>query len=141
MGTDGVFMAPEPIAAIRADIASSYGKQYVPGTPRLYQNKQKNAQEAHEAVRPADPTKRPRDVAKFLEPDQAKLYELIWLRAMASQMESAELERTIVDIAAKVGARTLDLRATGSVVKFDGFLALYQESRDEDQEDEDARRL
>jgi DNA topoisomerase-1 len=141
MRTDGVFMAPEAIAAIRADIASNYGKQYVPTTPRLYQNKQKNAQEAHEAVRPADPTKRPRDVSKFLEPDQAKLYELIWLRAMASQMESAEMERTTVDIIAKVGARALELRANGTVIKFDGFLALYQEGHDDDDEDEESKRL
>jgi DNA topoisomerase-1 len=141
MRTDGVFMAPEAIAAIRADIASNYGKQYVPNTPRLYQNKQKNAQEAHEAVRPADPTKRPRDVSKFLEPDQAKLYELIWLRAMASQMESAEMERTTVDIIAKVGARALELRANGTVIKFDGFLALYQEGHDDEDEDEESKRL
>jgi DNA topoisomerase-1 len=141
MRTDGVFMAPEAITAIRADIASSYGKQYVPSTPRLYQNKQKNAQEAHEAVRPADPTKRPRDVAKFLEPDQAKLYELIWLRAMASQMESAEMERTTVDITAKVGARMLELRANGTVIKFDGFLTLYQEGQDDEAEDDESKRL
>ena len=95
-------------------IASNYGKEYVPDAPRLYQNKPKNAQEAHEAVRPTDATRRPRDVAKFLDADQAKLYELIWQRAIASQMESAELERTTVDIAAKVGGRTLDLRATGT---------------------------
>src|SRR5882757_7793182 len=141
MRTDGVFMAPEAITAIRADIASSYGKQYVPAAPRLYQNKQKNAQEAHEAVRPSDPTKRPRDVKKFLEPDQAKLYELIWLRAMASQMESAEMERTTVDITAKVGARVLELRANGTVIKFDGFLTLYQEGEDDAQEDDESRRL
>jgi DNA topoisomerase-1 len=141
MRTDGVFMAQEAIAAIRADIASSYGKQYVPDAPRNYQNKQKNAQEAHEAVRPSDPTKRPRDVAKFLEPDQAKLYELIWLRAMASQMESAEMERTTVDIAAKVGARALELRANGTVIKFDGFLTLYQEGQDDEAEDDESKRL
>ena len=74
-------------------------------------------------------------------PDQAKLYELIWLRTVASQMESAELERTTVDITAKVAARLLELRATGTVVKFDGFLALYQEGHDEDADDEEARRL
>ena len=89
---------------MRSAIAEQYGKQYVPDAPRAYQTKQKNAQEAHEAVRPTDVTRRPRDVAKFLESDQARLYELIWRRAMASQMESAELERTTVDIAAKVGA-------------------------------------
>src|SRR5262249_36362984 len=94
-----------------------------------------------EAIRPTDLSRRPRDVARYLEPDQARLYELIWLRAMASQMESAELERTTVDIVARAGARTIDLRATGQVVKFDGFLALYQESRDEEAEDEESRRL
>ncbi len=141
MRTDGVFMAPEAITAIRADIASNYGRQYVPDAPRNYQNKQKSAQEAHEAVRPTDVSRRPQDVRKFLDSDQARLYELIWLRAMASQMESAELERTTVDIAAKVGARLLDLRATGTVIKFDGFLTLYQEGEDDAQEDDESKRL
>ena len=141
MRTDGVFMAPEAISAIRANIAAQYGKQYVPDAPRNYQNKQKSAQEAHEAVRPTDVSHRPRDVAKFLDSEQAKLYELIWLRAMASQMESAELERTTVDISAKVGARTLDLRATGTVIKFDGFLTLYQEGEDDAQDDDESKRL
>jgi DNA topoisomerase-1 len=141
MRTDGVFMAPEAITAIRGAIGSQYGKQYVPEAPRNYQNKQKSAQEAHEAVRPTDVSRRPRDVAKYLESDQARLYELIWLRAMASQMESAELERTTVDILAKVGARVLDLRATGTVIKFDGFLTLYQEGQDDEQEDDESKRL
>src|SRR5256714_2533786 len=141
MRTDGVFMAPEAISAIRTNIASQYGKQYVPDAPRNYQNKQKSAQEAHEAVRPTDVARRPRDVAKYLDSDQARLYELVWLRAMASQMESAELERTTVDILAKVGARTLDLRATGTVIKFDGFLTLYQEGQDDEQEDDESKRL
>ena len=78
---------------------------------------------------------------KVVEPDQAKLYELIWLRTIASQMESAELERTTVDITAKAGARTIDLRATGTVVKFDGFLTLYNEDQDDKSEDEDSNRL
>src|SRR5829696_9191568 len=141
MRTDGVQMADEAISAIRRLIGSDYGDRHVPAAPRRYQSKAKNAQEDHEAIRPTDITRNPRQVARFLDPDQAKLYELIWLRAVASQMESAELERTTIDITAKVGARILDLRATGSVVKFDGFLALYQEGRDEDQEDEDSRRL
>src|SRR5256885_12931127 len=131
MRTDGVFMAPQAISAIRSNIASNYGKQYLPDTARNYQNKQKTAQEAHEAVRPTDATNRPRDVAKYLDSDHARLYELVWLRAMASQMESAELERTTVDILAKVGARNLDLRATGTGIKFDGFLTLYQEGEDD----------
>jgi len=141
MRTDGVQMADEAIAAIRRLIGGDYGARYVPDAPRRYQTKAKNAQEAHEAIRPTDLFRRPREVARVLEPDQARLYELIWLRAVASQMESAELERTTVDILAKVGSRLIDLRATGSVVKFDGFLALYQEGRDEDQEDEESRRL
>ncbi|MGC1280078.1 MAG: DNA topoisomerase, partial [Xanthobacteraceae bacterium] len=101
----------------------------------------KNAQEAHEAIRPTELSRRPRDTKSFLDADQAKLYELIWLRTVASQMESAELERTTVDIEAKVASRLLELRATGTVVKFDGFLTLYQEGRDEDPEDEESRRL
>jgi DNA topoisomerase-1 len=141
MRTDGVYIDGSAITAIRAAIASSYGKQYLPDAPRAYQTKQKTAQEAHEAVRPTDVTRRPRDVAKFLDADQAKLYELIWLRAVASQMESAEMERTTVDIAAKVGARLLELRATGTVVKFDGFLTLYQEGQDDETDDDEARRL
>src|SRR6185295_9517653 len=105
------------------------------------QTKAKNAQEAHEAIRPTDLSRRPRDVAKYLEPDQARLYELIWRRVIASQMESAELERTTVDIVAKAGGRTLDLRATGTVVKFDGFLTLYTEDTDDKADEEDANRL
>src|SRR4051795_3431397 len=141
MRTDGVFMAPEAITSIRSAIGSQYGREYVPDVPRNYQNKQKSAQEAHEAVRPTDVSRRPRDVAKFLDSDQARLYELVWLRAMASQMESAELERTTVDIAAKAGSRMLDLRATGTVIKFDGFLTLYQEGEDEAPEDDESKRL
>jgi DNA topoisomerase I len=141
MRTDGIDMAPEAIADIRSMIGINYGKQYVPAAPRTYQNKSKNAQEAHEAVRPTNPSRTPAEVAKYVDRDQARLYELIWNRAVASQMESAELERTTVDIAAKAGARTIDLRATGQVVKFDGFLTLYQEGQDEAPEDEESRRL
>ncbi len=141
MRTDGIDIAPEAIADIRAMIGKNYGSQYVPGSPRTYQNKSKNAQEAHEAVRPTNPTRTPAEVAKYVDRDQARLYELIWNRAVASQMELAELERTTVDIAAKAGSRTIDLRATGQVVKFDGFLTLYQEGEDETSEDEESRRL
>jgi DNA topoisomerase I len=141
MRTDGVQIADEAVTATRRVIESDYGARYVPNAPRRYEAKAKNAQEAHEAIRPTDLSRRPRDVKRHLDADQAKLYELIWLRAVASQMESAELERTTVDIAAKVADRLLDLRATGTVIKFDGFLTLYQEGRDEDPEDEDSRRL
>ena len=141
MRTDGVQIAGEAISAARRVIETDYGAKYVPHVPRRYETKAKNAQEAHEAIRPTDLTRRPRDAKRFLDPDQAKLYELIWLRTVASQMESAELERTTVDITAKVAARLLELRATGTVVKFDGFLALYQEGHDDDADDEEARRL
>ncbi|MCK9918661.1 type I DNA topoisomerase [Microbacteriaceae bacterium K1510] len=141
MRTDGIDMAPEAISAVRGMIGKQYGKDYVPDAPRQYQNKSKNAQEAHEAVRPTDPNRGPADVAKYVDRDQARLYELIWNRAVASQMQSAELERTTVDIEAKVGPRTLDLRATGQVIKFDGFLTLYQEGMDEPSDDEESRRL
>ncbi len=140
MRTDGVDMAPEAIADARRVIGREFGDRYVPGAPRKYSVKAKNAQEAHEAVRPTDMGRRPKDVARHLEPEQAKLYELIWTRTMASQMESAELERTTVDVHATAGGRRIELRATGQVVKFDGFLALYQEGKD-DEEDEESRRL
>jgi DNA topoisomerase I len=141
MRTDGVQIADEAVTATRRVIESDYGARYVPNAPRRYEAKAKNAQEAHEAIRPTDLSRRPRDVKRHIDADQAKLYELIWLRTVASQMESAELERTTADIAAKVADRLLDLRATGTVIKFDGFLTLYQEGRDEDPEDEDSRRL
>ncbi len=141
MRTDGIDIAPEAITDIRNMIGKNYGKEYVPGSPRTYQNKSKNAQEAHEAVRPTSPSRTPAEVAKYVDRDQARLYELIWNRAVASQMESAELERTTVDIVARNGARQVELRATGQVVKFDGFLTLYQEGQDESSDDEESRRL
>jgi len=152
MRTDGVDIAEEAINAARRVIETDYGADYVPAAPRRYQTKAKNAQEAHEAIRPTDLACRPREIQNFLDADQAKLYELIWLRTVASQMESAELERTTVDIKATptlpspasgggTGRGLLELRATGTVVKFDGFLTLYQEGRDEDPDDEDSRRL
>jgi DNA topoisomerase I len=141
MRTDGVQIASEAIHAVRRVIETDYGVRYVPQAPRRYETKAKNAQEAHEAIRPTDLALRPSETKRFLDPDQAKFYELIWLRTVASQMESAELERTTADIHALVASRLLELRATGTVVKFDGFLAVYQEGRDEDADDEEARRL
>lgn len=140
MRTDGVQIDPSAITQARKVIGEDFGSAYVPGAPRQYQAKAKNAQEAHEAIRPTDLSRRPAELRRRLDSDQARLYELIWTRTIASQMESAELERTTVDIEAKAGSRVLDLRATGQVIKFDGFLALYQEGRD-DEEDEDSRRL
>jgi DNA topoisomerase-1 len=146
MRTDGVDIAEEAIAAARSLIGTDYGSRYVPPSPRQYQTKAKNAQEAHEAIRPTEVTRRPKDTKAFLDSDQARLYELIWLRTMASQMESAELERTTADITANVGDaghryRAIDLRATGTVIKFDGFLTLYQEGEDDAADDEESRRL
>ncbi|MCW5686623.1 MAG: type I DNA topoisomerase [Pseudolabrys sp.] len=145
MRTDGIDMAPEAISDIRTMIGRNYGSNYVPSSPRVYQNKSKNAQEAHEAVRPTSASRTPAEVAKYVDRDQARLYELVWNRAVASQMEAAELERTTVDIAAKAktasGERVIDLRASGQVVKFDGFLTLYQEGQDEASEDDESRRL
>ncbi len=141
MRTDGVEIAAEALPSIRSVIGSEFGPKYVPQAPRSYQNKSKNAQEAHEAIRPTDVAHRPRDIVRSLDADQAKLYELIWVRTLASQMESAEVERTTADISARAGARMLELRATGTVVKFDGFLKVYQEDRDEPDEDDETRRL
>ncbi|CAM5237337.1 DNA topoisomerase 1 [Streptomyces griseus subsp. griseus] len=141
MRTDGVQIDPSAITQARKVIGEDYGKAYVPDSPRQYTSKAKNAQEAHEAIRPTDLSRRPSSLKSRLDNDQARLYELIWMRTVASQMESAEMERTTVDITGKVGARVLQLRATGQVVKFDGFLAVYQEGRDDDPEDEDSKRL
>jgi DNA topoisomerase-1 len=141
MRTDGVQIAPEAVTQARTVIGEQYGASYVPRAPREYQSKAKNAQEAHEAIRPTDLARLPATLHGKLDADQARLYELIWTRTIASQMESAELERTTVDIAATAGGRTLDLRATGQVVKFDGFLKLYNEGRDDDPDDDENRRL
>ena len=139
MRTDGVDMAPEAVTSVRKVISKEYGARFVPSTPRKYSAKAKNAQEAHEAIRPTDAARLPRDMAKYLEPEQAKLYELIWTRTLASQMESAEIERTTVDICAQAGIRQLDMRATGQVIRFTGFLELYQEGRDDEADEESGR--
>ncbi len=141
MRTDGVDMAPEAVAATRSAIAAQFGDRYLPSAPRKYVTKAKNAQEAHEAIRPTDSNRSPGAVARVLDAEQLKLYELIWTRTIASQMESAEMERTTADIRANVSGRDLELTATGTVVKFDGFLALYREGRDDDDDDEEGRRL
>ncbi|PIE07176.1 MAG: DNA topoisomerase I [Rhodobacterales bacterium] len=129
MRTDGIDMAPEAVAAARDEIASRYGKDYVPAKPRLYKNKAKNAQEAHECIRPTDMSKDAGALAR-LEADQRKLYDLIWKRTLACQMEGARLERTAVEIGSADGQ--VGLRATGQVVLFDGFMRVYEEGRDDD---------
>jgi DNA topoisomerase-1 len=141
MRTDGVQMAPEAISAARAAIGKEFGDKYLPEKPRYYTTKAKNAQEAHEAIRPTDFFRTPASVRQYLDADQARLYELIWKRAIASQMNPAEIERTTVEIEAVNGAKTAGLRAVGSVIRFDGFIAAYTDQKEEDSEDEDNRRL
>ncbi|MGZ8307550.1 MAG: type I DNA topoisomerase, partial [Allosphingosinicella sp.] len=133
MRTDGVQMAPEAISAARRAVADRFDAGYVPDKPRHYETKAKNAQEAHEAIRPTDFG---RDRAG--SGDHGRLYDLIWKRALASQMASARLERTTAELTDGTGQT--GLRATGQVVLFPGFLALYEEGRD-DAEDDDSRRL
>ena len=139
MRTDGVDMAPEAVDAVRGVIGQDFSARHLPGAPRKYQVKAKNAQEAHEAIRPTDPQRRPRDVARYVDEDQARLYELIWKRTIASQMESAEMQRTAVDILVDAGGRKIDLRASGQVMTFDGFLALYNEDKDDDADEDEGR--
>jgi DNA topoisomerase I len=133
MRTDGVQMAGEAVSAARRAVVDRYDAGYVPEKPRHYASKAKNAQEAHEAIRPTDFT---RDRAG--SGDHGRLYDLIWKRALASQMTSARLERTTVEL--EDGTGQTALRATGQVVLFPGYLALYEEGRD-DEQDEDSRRL
>jgi DNA topoisomerase I len=132
MRTDGVDMAPEAVSAARRAIASRYDAGFVPDRPRQYQSKIKNAQEAHEAIRPTD-----FDHSRAGSGDHARLYELVYNRALASQMASARLERTTVELTD--GAGRAVLRATGQVVLFPGFVALYDEGRDDPQDEEGAR--
>ncbi|MFT9088954.1 MAG: type I DNA topoisomerase [Acetobacter okinawensis] len=142
MRTDGVTMAQEAVQAIRGHIGSKIGPDYVPAQPRHYTSKAKNAQEAHEAIRPTDISRTPESMARYLNNDQRRLYELVWKRAVASQMESATLDQVAVDIAGP-SAQTV-LRANGSILTFDGFLKLYREGRDDSEKaaaDDDSRML
>ncbi|WP_037552772.1 type I DNA topoisomerase [Sphingomonas sp. URHD0057] len=132
MRTDGVDMAPEAVSAARRAIANRYDAGYVPDRPRQYQSKIKNAQEAHEAIRPTD-----FDRSRGASGDHARLYELVYNRALASQMASARLERTTVELTDGPGRAVL--RATGQVMLFPGFMALYDEGRDDPQDEEGAR--
>jgi DNA topoisomerase-1 len=135
MRTDGIDMAPEAVQATRAEIEKRFGKDYVPSSPRIYKNKAKNAQEAHECIRPTD-LSADTESLRLADADQRRLYDLIWKRTIACQMEAARMERTVVEIGSKDGQ--VGLRANGQVVLFDGFLRVYEEGRDEDG-DEDGR--
>jgi len=140
MRTDGVQIAPEALTQCRQVIGSDFGSKYLPDKPRAYKTKAKNAQEAHEAVRPTDYGRAPDGIKRYLKDDEFKLYKLIWQRAVASQMASAEVDRTTVDIDTdgKDGTR-YTFRATGQVITFDGFLKLYEEGRDDDKDEDSAR--
>jgi len=132
MRTDGVQIVPEAIAAARRLVTKLYGDRYVPSSPREYETKAKNAQEAHEAIRPTDFSKDPESVSRYLEDDAARLYKLIWQRTLASQASSAEIERTTVDITVTGrDGQQYGVRATGSVIRFDGFLRIYEEGIDD----------
>ncbi|HXO00713.1 MAG TPA: type I DNA topoisomerase, partial [Stellaceae bacterium] len=139
MRTDGVAIAGEAIAAARDLITKDFGDRYLPNNPRVYRSPAKNAQEAHEAIRPTDMARKPGDVARHLDSDHRRLYELVWKRTVASQMESAVLDQVGIDIDDPSGR--LGLHATGTTIAFDGFLKLYQEDRDDAGEDEENRRL
>ncbi len=154
MRTDGVQIVPEAVSQIRDVIAAEYGKAYTPFA-REYKTKAKNAQEAHEAIRPTDPRRKPEQIRRYLDKDQFALYDLVWKRAIASQMASADLEQTTAEIAVKGrDGKDYGLRANGSVLMFDGFLRVYEEGRDDkfryvqkgkddpaEGEDDDNRRL
>ncbi|WP_425074016.1 type I DNA topoisomerase [Sagittula sp. S175] len=136
MRTDGIDMAPEAVQACRAAIADRFGAKYVPSSPRVYKNKAKNAQEAHECIRPTDMTK-DAEALRLTDGDQRRLYDLIWKRTLACQMEAARLERTTVEIGSE--DVQVGLRATGQVVLFDGFMAVYEEGRDDVVDEDDGR--
>ena len=138
MRTDGIDMAPEAVTEAREAIKAKFGAEYVPASPRVYKNKAKNAQEAHECVRPTD-LMVDTATAKILDSDQRKLYNLIYKRTIASQMEAARFERTAVDIASDDGQ--VVMRANGQVMVFDGFIAIYEEGRDDSVVDDDDKRL
>lgn len=135
MRTDSVQVAAEAIEATRRLIGEQFGGDYLPVVPRIYKTKARNAQEAHEAIRPTESSRKPQDVASYLDSDGFKLYDLIWKRMVASQMESARLDQVAIDI--KVDNNQAQLHATGSVIVFDGFLKLYQEGRDDAKENGD----
>ncbi|MEM7570003.1 MAG: type I DNA topoisomerase, partial [Pseudomonadota bacterium] len=137
MRTDGVQMANEAIASARSTIGARFGQDFLPEKPRYYATKAKNAQEAHEAVRPTDFSRHPKEVATYLNDDQKKLYKLIWDRAIASQMATAILERTTADFVSADGKHAL--RASGQVIAFPGFMQLYLEGKDDSKDDDEGR--
>ena len=139
MRTDGTQIAPEAVTETRNVIVEDFGDEYLPSSPRVYETKAANAQEAHEAIRPTSLARRPEHVGRYLDTDQARLYELIWKRTMASQMENARVQRTTISIEGADGLT--GLRASGTVVTFAGFLKLYEEGKDDERDEKDGPRL
>ncbi len=139
MRTDSTRVAPEALAEVREYIGSNYGPDYLPQTPNTYKEK-KEAQAAHEAIRPSSAMRHPDLVKQYLKEDEFKVYKLIWQRFVASQITPAVFDQTTVDIDAKSGADTFWFRVTGSILKFDGFLKVYEESKEgKDEEDEELK--
>jgi DNA topoisomerase-1 len=140
MRTDSPRVAPEAITAAREWIATNLGEQYLPATPNVYKGK-KDAQDAHEAIRPTDASRTPESIARYLSDEQLKLYRLIWQRFVASQMTPAVFDITTAKISAKSSKtkKTYDFRASGSVLRFDGFLKLYEVSEDKGDDEDDSR--
>jgi len=132
MRTDSVRVSSDALAQVRDHIGASYGEKYLPEKPNFYKSK-KDAQEAHEAIRPTDVARTPESVKPFLEPDMFKLYQMVWQRFVASQMVPAVFDQTTIDIA----ANDYLFRATGSVIKFDGFFAAYQAVKDEEEKEDE----
>jgi DNA topoisomerase I len=138
MRTDGVQMSKEAIGEIRSHIKSGFGQEFLPDAPRIYKSKAKNAQEAHEAIRPTDITRTPEELRNTLDNDQYRLYDLVWKRALASQMASALFDQVVITISS--GDTKIQCRATGSILKFAGFLTLYKEGVDDGKEKDDKDR-
>src|SRR5271170_1712277 len=137
MRTDSTRVSPDAVAAVRGWVKQKLGDSYLPPSPNVFKSK-KDAQDAHEAIRPANPELLPDDIRRYLSDEQYKLYKLIWQRFVASQMMPAIYDQTTVDIVAKATSHSYDFRVTGSVLKFDGFLKVYEESKEKKDEDDES---
>jgi len=134
MRTDSLNISDSAINDMRNLIINNYGKEYLPEKPRIYKSKSSNAQEAHEAIRPTDISKNPKDIINYLDDNQKKLYDLIWKRTISSQMESAELDQVTIEIGSN--EKDLEFKSTGSTIAFDGYKKIYTEDKDDDKGDE-----
>jgi len=136
MRTDSVQVSNDAVVEVREMIGSAYGKEFLPESPNAYKSK-KAAQEAHEAIRPTSVARHPDEIKKYLQEDEYKVYKLIWQRFVASQMNQAIFDQTGIDIEAKTANESFTFRVTGSVLKFEGFLKVYEEAKEgKDEEDE-----